>query len=979
MTRGRLTSLLLLAATISSSLPAAATSAAEVLARAKQTYAEQGPRAALPEYEEALRLFRAAQDRSGEAITLGYIGNCHKRFGDFEQARELLETALRMKRDLGDAAEEAKTLNHLGLLDWEIADYPAALARFERSLEIARAAGDRRTEGAALNNTSLVYDELGEYERSLTQYQMVLETYEGLDFPRGVSDTLGNIGGVHLMLGRYRTALDHYRRSLAITEREGLRPSVAQDLLNISLCHLGLGEIDDAFEAASRALDLAREAGLELEEAYALRARAGAALHRGDYDPAIADLEAALAIYDAAGARGDQLEALGEAGEALLGLGDIGSAERHFSRAAALARETGDASGGTAALIDLGLLELRRRRHEVAAALFQEAANRAREAGEQALLATSRIQLAVAHRESGALETAAKAADDALATSREIGAALLESRALWAAGEVALLRSGAGEALNRFVAGLPAAEAVGDPDLLWRLDYGRARALIELDRRDEAVAALERAVERIEGVRSRLRKERFRAGYIEDKYQVYVDLVRLLLELGRTEEAFVTAERLRARSFLGLLNRGLPPSADASERRREVELRERVRRLQDALADETGGSAEWRREPAVELYSRELEGAEREYQEFLDDHMASSAYATLRALEIPSVRRLQQRLPARSAVLEYVVAEDAVVIFVLTRDRLVATTVDVESGELSGKVELLRDLLQRPENDFWRRPAAALGEILVSPVERSGRLAEVERIFLVPHGILHYIPFGVLVRDVAERPRLLIEDFTISSVPSAAAAGRDRPAPSRELLAMAPARTRLRWAPSEVRTIGSMYPAGSRSVLIGGRATEGAFKAEAGGHRLLHLASHGHFNRFNPLLSGIELESGAPDDGRLEVHEILRLDLGAELVTLSACDTALGTGYFSQFPPGDEFVSLTRAFLFAGADSVLATLWKVDDRSTLDLMAAFYRRLESADETAPEALAVAQRGLASGRRYAHPFFWAPFVLLENLE
>lgn len=959
---------------------AAAETADDVLRNARSTYEERGPRAALPEYEEALRLFRLEGDRSGEAITLGYIGNCYKRFGELERARELLEAALSMKRELGDRAEEAKTLNHLGLVDWEAADYPTAIEYFETSLELARSAGDRRTEGAALNNLSLVYDELGEYERSLEQYERVLEAYDEIDFARGVSDTLGNIGGVHLMLGRYRRAMDYYRRSLAITEREGLAPSMAQDLLNLSLCHLGLGEIDEALSTASRALELARETGLRLEEAFALRARASVQLQRGRHEPGLADLRAALAIYDAAGARGDQIEALGEAGDALLGLGDIGSAERYFSRAATLARETGDAPGSTGALLDLGSLELRRHRYEIAAALFLEGAERARAAGELALVATSQVRLAIARREQGELDGAARAATEAIATSREIGASLLESRALWAGGEVDLALSRPAEALARFRAGTPPAEEVDDPDLLWRLDYGRARALLQLGRREEAVDALERAVQRIEGVRARLRKERFRAGYLEDKYQVYVDLVRLLLELGRTEEAFVTAERLRARSFLGLLNRGQPPAIEETQRRREIELRERVRRLQDALEEETGGSADWRREPAVALYSRELEDAEREYQEFLDDQMAGSGYATLRTLEVPSIQKLQRRLPTGSAVIEYVIADDAVVIFMLTEARLVASTVRLAPGELSTKVELLLDLLQRPADDLWRRPAAALGEMLVAPLEASGRLATVERLFIVPHGILHYVPFGVLVHEVAGQPRLLIEDFTISSVPSAAAAGRTRPAPDRALFALAPERSRLKWAPREVESIASLYPEASRLVLVGRGATEDAFKAEANRHRLLHLASHGHFNRLNPLLSGIELEPSDVDDGRLEVHEILRLDLGAELVTLSACDTALGSGFFSQFPPGDEFVSLTRAFLLAGAGSVVATLWKVDDRSTLDVMRAFYRRLETARaETPAEALALAQRELAASARYAHPYYWAPFVVLGHLE
>jgi len=114
----------------------------------------------------------------------------------------------------------------------------------------------------------------------------------------------------------------------------------------------------------------------------------------------------------------------------------------------------------------------------------------------------------------------------------------------------------------------------------------------------------------------------------------------------------------------------------------------------------------------------------------------------------------------------------------------------------------------------------------------------------------------------------------------------------------------------------------------------------AGDFRVLHLATHGYFNQASPLLSGLELEADRHDDGMLRVHEILDLPLHADLVTLSACDTALGSGYFAELPVGDEFVSLNRAFLAAGSASVMATLWQVEDRASVSLMKRFYERPE---------------------------------------
>lgn len=189
---------------------------------------------------------------------------------------------------------------------------------------------------------------------------------------------------------------------------------------------------------------------------------------------------------------------------------------------------------------------------------------------------------------------------------------------------------------------------------------------------------------------------------------------------------------------------------------------------------------------------------------------------------------------------------------------------------------------------------------------------------------------------------------------------------------MAPARARLRWAAEEARAVAASWPQGHR-LLVGEQATESAFKADAGGFGTLHLATHSTWNRMNPLLSALELEPGEGEDGRLEVHEILGLELTAELVTLSACETALGGGYFAEVPAGDDFVGLTRAFLHAGGGAVIASLWEVDDRSTLEMMRDLYARLPEMRPAA--ALAASQSALLQDGELAHPYHWAGFVLV----
>ena len=192
---------------------------------------------------------------------------------------------------------------------------------------------------------------------------------------------------------------------------------------------------------------------------------------------------------------------------------------------------------------------------------------------------------------------------------------------------------------------------------------------------------------------------------------------------------------------------------------------------------------------------------------------------------------------------------------------------------------------------------------------------------------------------------------------------------------MAPSTTRLQFAQSESQNVSEMFPR-QHMLLLGPRATESSLKRLADRYDVIHLATHGYFNKLNPLLSGVVLEADAENDGRLDVHEILELKLNAELVTLSACDTALGSGYFAEVPAGDDLVGLTRAFMFAGAPSVLASLWEVNDRSAVELMHSFYGQLRTGDKAT--ALAKAQREMRSRGPYRHPYYWGAFTLVGRM-
>ncbi|HEV2352508.1 MAG TPA: CHAT domain-containing protein [Terriglobia bacterium] len=944
----------------------------DILAHARQTSDQGDPRAALPEFDRALALYRAQHDRHGEAQTLNAIGNAYEDLGDYTKALDYLQRALAIKQELGDRLEIGKTLSNIGLVYWNQSDYPKAIDHFNQSLQIAREGKDQKLEGSVLNNLGLVYDDLGEFTRALDYHQQAIEILHAIHFESGESDALGNLGGWYQLLGRNSEAIPYYQQALEIDERLKLKGKESEDLGNIALCQTGLGQLDEALHTYDRALVLARETGAQKDEADWHKDEGSAYLSLGKYDLAREEYRQALAIYESAGLKQPLIEALEDEGNLHEQLGDIASAEKDFRRALELARVTGHARGVTNILMALGDLEWRRQRYEQAAALYQEAGARAKEADDRGAMASSLVALALTLRDQGQFDEALPKAQQALEIARQTGAALTEAQAQFALGEIARKQRDNSKAIENYSAGIDIAHPAGNVEMEWQLAYGKGQALESLGQNDKALAAYQQAVGIIEGVRDQLREERFQAGYINDRYQVYVAVVHLLLKMGKTGQAFQFSEKLRARSYLDLLDRNQAPASS----RAEADLRERIRHLQRAIEEEESKSLPEKRSEKVKTFSTDLTAAEREYQSLLDDLRSTRPeYAAAHSLAVPPTEEIQAQLDGHTALIEYIVGEDALSVFVLTRNELHAQTVPVRAADLQTKVELFRALIARESYRDWIKPGQNLDSLLIQPIMKAGWLSGITQIMVVPNGVLHYLPFAALPQPGPKGLHFLVQDYVVDYLPAASALvlAKDAQDPKGNLLALAPSSSRLRFTPQEARSVGSLYPNHSL-VLVGQGATKSAFRRQADGYRIIHLAAHGFFDRLNPMFSGVELEPEKHDDGRLEVHEILRLRLHARLVTLSACETALGSGYFSDYPAGDDIVGLTRAFLYAGSSSVMASLWEVNDRSTLQFMQNFYRDLQKANEAA--ALRQAQLAMVGSHgRLSQPYFWAPFVLV----
>jgi CHAT domain-containing protein len=528
--------------------------------------------------------------------------------------------------------------------------------------------------------------------------------------------------------------------------------------------------------------------------------------------------------------------------------------------------------------------------------------------------------------------------------------------------------------LAREKAGSPSSDAL----------TAEARALRRLSREDDAEEVLRAAIDLTEVELSKLpADETGIAAVLNAKLDPYRELLDLLVEQGCAREALAVAERMRARSLRETLEHGrvdLYAGLDAAQREQERAFEEALAGANTKLLAAHGTAAR------VSL-QQERDEARLALRRFRSELSAAHPRLVRRRPETASHGELLlPSIPAGELVLELAVLDHAAIVFALHDREVTAYRIAVSRDTLERQIDAFVSALEQRDLGYTRH-ARALHDLLLGPVAEQLRAATSLRI--VPDGASWRLPFHALVDG---RGKHLVERMPVVYSPSLAMArtAAVRPETPRTLLAFGdPAiRTetaqatrsvfrdvtlgRLPEAAEEARTIAKLY--GDAEVRIGADAREATFKNDAPSYRVLHLAAHSIIDDRAPMFSSIVLSASGKnplEDGLLEAREIAGLDLQAELAVLSACETARGA-----VTAGEGMVGLSWAFLAAGVPTTVVSQWKVGSASTAALMIEFHRRLRGG-RNAADALRTAMLELRRDPRWRHPFYWAPFTVIEN--
>jgi CHAT domain-containing protein/tetratricopeptide (TPR) repeat protein len=814
---------------------------------------------------------------------------------------------------------QSKTLADIlfmqGFMQYQASQFESALIFWKQALTIYQKLEDRHREGVVWGNLGIVYKELGNYVEAIKCYEQDLAIALELKDRRGEGQALGNLGNVSEALGNYIQAIDYQQQSLAIARKLKDRYWEGQALGNLGNAYLALGEYIKAIDYQQESLTIRRKIKDRHGEGQALGNLGNAYLVLGEYIKAIECYKQCWVIAREFQDRLGEEQALGNLGNAYLPLKEYAKAINCYERSLAIAYEIGDCLGQEQALGNLGSVYL-------------------------------------------ALEECTKAIEyhkRSLAIARQIGDPQGEGRSLGNLGNVYLSQGDCTLAINYYQKTLEIAREIQD-------SLGEAQSLNNLGYTFwqsgnfmNAEKTLLAGIEVWESIRARLgSNDAYKVSIFEEQSRTYNHLQKVLILQNKIAPALEVAERGRARAFVELLSRRLS-AATATHLNLELPTLHKIKQITKA---QNATFVEY----SIIYKEFQVQGQENSQEsELFIWVIQPTGKVYFRQVYLKPLWQLHKK-----SLAELVISSRQ---FIGARGRDAVVVSDPE--------------FQQSEKEFLRK----LYDLLILPIEDFLPTDANAHVTFIPQGALFLLPFPAL-QDT--EGKYLIEKHTLLTAPSIQVLDltrhqqqRAKELESEALIVGNPTMPKITseigQPPRHLRPLpGSQHEAIEiarllkTQVLTGDKATKNTILQKMPKARIIHLATHGLLDDFKGkgVPGAIALAPCGEDDGILTPEEILGLELNAELLVLSACDTGRGR------VTGDGVVGLSRSFISAGVSSIVVSLWAVPDIPTAFLMTAFYQNLKN---NLDKAQALRQAMLMTMKQNPNPRSWAAFKLIGEAE
>ena len=802
-----------------------------------------------------------------------------------------------------------------------------AVKEYHRSLELYLDIGDVRGEGEVFGRLGLIYWFI-DPDTCLTYYQNALRAREKVDDKFLVGATLNSLGVVYLSkFGVLDSAIYYLERACRVREKIADLTGLGNSLVYLALSYTYNGQYVKAQDAYLESYEVNEEVGNKAKMAEAMQNSASLLNSTGHYQEALDQLEIALRLRK-------ELEDPVKTGNVLNEKGNVYSSMRDYDKAIELYSESleimnaeENPEGLAIGYNNIGTILDEVKRFDRAIDYYTRSLDICRQNGNEKGVGTALGNLGNSYYSQGDFETAVSHQQQALAISRELNLIENEIHNLLNLSNAENALGNLDSAWYHCNLALQKATEMDNPQLIWIATLNLGDNFEKRGDYQQAIEYYEHALGIVEEIRLSLSGDEFRAEYMSAERFAYEGLIHLLGRLylndpaaGYEQKAFLYAERSKSRAFLDMLSDTILPAT------------------------------------------------------------------------LPEV---QQALTAdQSLVLEYFLGDSSSCLWVISRETHEMYVLPGRQ-ELADDIETFRFSLSRPDPSnlpFFSKSAQNLYSLLLKPAEKL--LKKGKGLVIVPDGELFYLPFETLLtkepkrgkeNNPADLPYLVLKHpiaygHSSTILMNMRASGKAESGTAASLLAFGdPEFTsqykRLEYSADEVTKIASLFATESADVFTQKEASEQRLKALAlDKYNYIHFATHGTMDEAVPDFSSLVLamDPDRIEDGLLQAWEIAELEMDADLVVLSACQTGLG-----KLVRGEGLVGLTQSLIYSGASSVIVSLWSVADHSTAEFMTAIYLNLINLEMDKSESLQQSKLSMLEDVNLAHPFYWAPFVLIGN--
>jgi tetratricopeptide (TPR) repeat protein len=894
---------------------------------------------ALEYHEKALSVLKDKRNKD-EAKYCRNVGITYSTLGQFQKALEYHEKALSVLVDDRDSQDAASCYTNIGIAYYDLSQYQKALEYHEKALSIYKDIGDREGEASCYTNIGIAYYDLSQYQKALDYYEKALKIAKDIGDIAEVASCYISIGHAYSSLGQFQKALDYYEKALSIYKDIGDREGEASCYGSIGGSYNDLGQFQKALEYHEKALSIYKVMGIRRLEPGRYGSIASVYVSWGQYQKALEYEEKALKIAKDIGSKGIESDCYVKIGVSYGNLGQYQQALEYQEKALAIFKDIGEKLGEAGCYGNIGYIYALQGQHQQALDYYEKALAISMEIADRVGEAQCYTNIGHSYYNLGQYQQALEYQEKALAIFKDMGYIIRYSTV-----------------------------------------YTSLALIYQINNPDKAFQYLTESINITESMSAMLVEEVHKIGFQSSTANDYELIVPLCLKLPKDDGAklaFEYVERSKARALIDLLSASssvLPAVQITNKLKslidRENELIARLRQIQtqhirnEKLIVEPG---------EVERLRKELEDI------YVEIGKYDKQYVSLRKPKPISLSGIQARFGAigrNAAMVEYFVTQEKTFIFVINEKELHVKEVELTREKLIQCADSYqREIVQYLDHgdDIGDFSLQELSKYLIEPI--SEYLSNVGLLYFVPHDMLHYIPLHALLL----KGEPIIRHYPVVYTPSASllqyfrtGKGRlDNSASFGVLLK----EDELVFA-EEAEMVSRLLNCQHFS-----NATKQIVLSNLAGKDILHFSCHGHFDNVEPLSSGIILHGDKYEDKEkkfkydiLTAREIFNLKerMDADLVTVSACQTGV-----SDRKPGDELVGLTRSLLYAGASSVVVSLWSVAAHSTMEQMEEFYIHLKDGKDKAT-ALQQAMIKIMMKPEYSHPYFWAPFLLVGDWE